>query len=220
MRIDIWSDVVCPFCWIGKRHLEEALEAFRTEHPDIPVEVVWRAFELDPSAPRLTEGEQTESAAQMLSRKYGMSLQEAEASQEQMAARFVELGLSFDWRSALFCSTFDSHRLAALAAEHDLSDVVDEGLRRAHFSEGRAISDPTVLRSIAHDAGLPMEEVDRLLAGDDYSEAVRQDVETGRQIGVRGVPFFVFDGRFAVSGAQPVGVFTQALQQALDSPED
>lgn len=216
MRIDIWSDVICPFCWIGKRHLETALESFRAQHPDIPVELVWRAYELDPTAPEVSGDEAGETSAQMLSRKYGMPLGEAEAGQEQMAARFEELGLTFDWRSARICSTFDAHRLAALAAEHGKADAVDEALRRAHFSEGLAISDPAVLRTIGLEAGLSKESVDRVLGGDEYTDTVRQDVETARQIGVRGVPFFVFDGRLAVSGAQPVEVFTQALQQALE----
>ena len=225
MRIDIWSDVICPFCWIGKRHLETALESFRVEHPETEVEVVWRAYELDPDAPRLAgdhAGESSnagENSAQMLSRKYGMSLAEAEAGQEQMAARFRELGLEFNWRTATVCSTFDAHRLAVLAAEHGKSDQVDEALRRAHFTEGRAISDPQVLRRIGVDAGLPADRLDSLLSGDDFSDRVREDVETARSIGVRGVPFFVFDGRLAVSGAQPVEVFEQALEQALNADE-
>ena len=220
MRIDIWSDVICPFCWIGKRHLETALETFLAEHPETEVEVVWRAYELDPSAPRLTDGATGESSAAMLSRKYGMPLAEAEAGQEQMAARFRELGLEFDWRTATICSTFDSHRLAALAADHGRADAVDEALRKAHFSEGRAISDPEVLRRIGLDAGLPADRLDALLAGQDFSDRVREDIETAREIGVRGVPFFVFDGRLAVSGAQPVEVFGQALEQALSGEEN
>lgn len=219
MRIDIWSDVICPFCWIGKRHLEKAMELFRTEHPDVPLEVVWRAFELDPTSPRVSGDQNTETSAQMLARKHGMPLSEAEAAQAQMAARFEELGLTFDWRSARICSTFDAHRLAALAAEHGTADAVDEALRRAHFSEGRAISDPVVLREIAAQAGIPADVVDRLLDGDGHADTVHQDVETARQFGVRGVPFFVFDGRLAVSGAQPVEVFSQALQQAFDGTD-
>lgn len=215
MRIDIWSDVVCPFCWIGKRHLEAALETFRARHPEIGVEVVWRAYELDPSAPRVVGDEPTETSGQMLSRKYGMSLADAEAGQEQMAARFTELGLDFDWRSARICSTFDAHRLAALAAEHGRADAVDEALRRAHFTEGRAISDPVVLHRIGVGAGLPAAEVDRVLRGDAYADLVHRDVETARGLGVRGVPFFVFDDRLAVSGAQPVEVFDRALEQAV-----
>lgn len=217
MRIDIWSDVICPFCWIGKRHLEAALESFRAEHPETDVEVIWRAYELDPSAPRITGDTHGENSAEMLSRKYGISLDEAEAGQEQMAARFRELGLEFNWRAATVCSTFDAHRLSGLAAEHSSSDAVDESLRKAHFSEGLAISDPDVLRRIGVDAGLPADRIDALLAGEDFSDRVREDVATARKLGVKGVPFFVFDGRVAVSGAQPSDVFRQALEQTLTS---
>lgn len=216
MRIDIWSDVVCPFCWIGKRHLETALERFRTEHPDTEVEVVWRAFELDPTAPRDGDDAVSESSAAMLARKYGMTLAEAEAGQEQMAARFRELGLEYDWRASRMTSTFDAHRLAALAADHGLSDEIDEALRRAYFTDGQKLSDPEVLRRVGTGAGLPADAVDRLLGSDEFGDRVRQDVETARGIGVKGVPFFVFDGKLAVSGAQPVEAFGQALDQARD----
>ena len=214
MRIDIWSDVICPYCWIGKRHLETALQAFRGRNPDVDVEIVWRAYELDPAAPRHQDGSTPESSAQMLSRKYGMSIAEAEAGQEQMAARFRELGLRYDWRAARITSTFDAHRLAALAARHGKADEVDEALRTAHFADGLSVADPGVLLRIGVDAGVPAEEVRQLLAGDDHAAAVHEDVETARAIGVKGVPFFVFDGRLAVSGAQPVEVFEQALARA------
>lgn len=219
MRIDIWSDVICPFCWIGKRHLEQALESFRGGHPDVPVEVVWRAYELDPASSTLTAGQRGESSAQMLSRKYGTPLADAETGQEQMAERFRDLGLEFDWRSAQICSTFDAHRLSALASRHGRSDVVDEAVRRAHFTAGLAVSDPDVLRRIGIEAGLPSDELDALLSGEDYADQVRKDIETAREIGVRGVPFFVLDGRLAVSGAQPVEVFSRALEQALAGNE-
>lgn len=212
MRIDIWSDVVCPFCWIGKRHLEKALETFRTNHPDTEVEVVWRAYELDPDAVPV----EAESSAELLARKYGMTLAEAEAGQEQMSERFRELGLDFDWRNIKRGSTFDAHRLAALAADHGVADAVDEALRHAHFSAGKALSDPEVLRQIGMEAGIPGEAVGTMITGNSYADRVREDVEAARGIGVQGVPFFVFGGRLAVSGAQPVDVFRQALEQALE----
>ena len=155
----------------------------------------------------------------MLAQKYGMSEADAEASQEQMAARFAELGLEYDWRSSQVCSSHDAHRLAALAAEHGRSDEVDEALRKAHFTDGHAISDPEVLRRIGVGAGLPAEAVDALLAGEGYADAVAKDIEIARGIGVQGVPFFVFEGRLAVSGAQPVEVFSQALEQARSGVE-
>lgn len=212
MRIDIWSDIICPYCWIGKRHLEAALADFRGRHPDADVDVVWRAFELDSNAP----AKATETAAQMLSRKYGVPLERAEAMQTQMAANFERLGLEFNWREAKVCNSFDAHRLAALARERGRADAVDEALKKAHFTDGEEIADHDVLRRIGAEAGLPAAEVTELLDGDAYADDVRRDIEAARQIGISGVPFFVFGGRLAVNGAQPVEVFAQALEQAWE----
>lgn len=210
MRIDIWSDVVCPFCWIGKRHLESALDGFRDEHPDAEVEVVWRAYELDPQAPASTD----ESNSERLAAKYGMHVAEADAMQEQIAKRFRAVGLEFDWRAARATNTHDAHRLAALATARGRGDAADEALKRAHFTDGELLSDPAVLSRIGTGIGLPAAEVDALLAGDTYSDAVRRDQAEARALGVTGVPFFVLDGRLAVSGAQPTDLFRRALERA------
>ena len=215
MRIDIWSDVVCPFCWIGKRHLEKALEGFRAEHPDAEVEVLWRAFQLDPNA----EASSTETIPEMISRKYNMPLEAAEESQDQMAQRFSALGLEFNWREAKSGNTFDAHRLAAMAADHDLDDEADEALKKAPFSEGRQASDHGVLREIRAPIGLDGEKVAAMLASDEYSIDVRHDMTMAQGLGISGVPFFVFDGKFAVNGAQPVDVFRQALATAWDESQ-
>lgn len=216
MRIDIWSDVVCPFCWIGKRHLERALDGFRADHPEADVEVVWRAYELDPTAPAAVD----ESNSERLAAKYSMSVEEADAMQAQIADRFREVGLEFDWRAARATNTHDAHRLAALAAAHGLADEADEALKRAHFTDGELLSDHAVLRRIGERIGLPGDEVASLLAGDAYRDAVRRDVEEARALGVTGVPFFVLDRRLAVSGAQPVELFRQALDRAWDERAD
>ncbi|HHX85407.1 MAG TPA: DsbA family oxidoreductase [Actinomycetales bacterium] len=210
MRIDIWSDVVCPFCWIGKRHLEAALDGFRVEHPDAEVEVVWRAYELDPQAPASTD----ESNSERLAAKYGMPVAEADAMQEQIAERFRAVGLEFDWRAARATNTHDAHRLAALATARGRGDAADEALKRAHFTDGELLSDPAVLSRIGTGIGLPAAEVDALLAGDAYADEVRRDQAEARALGVTGVPFFVLDGRLAVSGAQPTDLFRQALERA------
>lgn len=211
MRVDVWSDVVCPFCWIGKRHLEAALEGFRDAHPDVPVEVAWRAFQLDPSA---TPGAAGSNSAR-LAAKYGTSLAEAEAMQEQIAARFREVGLEFDWRNARPADTRDAHRLAALAAARGRGDAADEALKRAHFTDGELLSDHAVLRRIGERIGLPADEVEAVLAGTDYDDEVRRDIEEARSLGITGVPFFVVDGRLAVSGAQPPELLRHAVESAL-----
>lgn len=215
MRIDIWSDVVCPFCWIGKRHLETALEGFRAEHPDAEVEVLWRAFQLDPNA----AAESSETIAEMISRKYNMPLEAAVESQDQMAANFARVGLEFNWRETKQGNTFDAHRLAAMAADHDLDDEADEALKRAYFTDGRLISDHGVLREIGESIGLDGDAVAEMLASDKYALDVRHDITMAQGLGISGVPFFVFDGKFAVNGAQPVDVFRQALATAWDESQ-
>ncbi|MFD5867489.1 DsbA family oxidoreductase [Corynebacterium sp. NPDC060344] len=212
MRIDIWSDVVCPFCWIGKRHLEQALEGFRTEHPDAEVEILWRAFQLDPNA----DAESTETIPEMIARKYGMPLEAAVESQDQMAENFRTVGLEFNWREAKSGNTFDAHRLAAMAADQNLDDEADEALKKAYFTDGRQISDHGVLREIGESIGLDGGAVAEMLASDAYALDVRHDMTMAQGLGITGVPFFVFDGKFAVNGAQPVDVFRQALATAWD----
>ena len=212
MRIDIWSDVVCPFCWIGKRHLEKALEAFRAEHPDLEVEILWRAFQLDPNA----EAESSETIPEMISRKYNLPLEAAVESQDQMAATFASVGLEFNWREAKSGNTFDAHRLAAMASDHDLDDEADEALKKAYFTDGRLVSDHGVLREIGESIGLSGDDVAEMLASDKYALDVRHDMTMAQGLGISGVPFFVFDGKFAVNGAQPVDVFRQALATAWE----
>ncbi len=212
MRIDIWSDVVCPFCWIGKRHLEEALKEFRAEHGDTEVEILWRAFQLDPNA----DASSTETIPEMISRKYGIPLEAAVESQDQMAANFASVGLEFNWRDAKAGNTFDAHRLAAMASDRGLDDEADEALKKAYFTDGRLVSDHAVLREIGESIGLPGDEVAEMLASDAYAIDVRHDMTMAQGLGISGVPFFVFDGKFAVNGAQPVDVFRQALATAWE----
>ena len=207
MRIDIWSDIVCPFCYIGKRHLELALERF--EHRD-QVEVVWHSFELDPTIEAVSD----QPLAEKIASKYGISLAQSEASQESVAERAASVGLEFNWREAKFGNTFDAHRLVHLAATHGLADTAHERLMRAYFTEGVAVGDHAELQRLGEEIGLPADEVRRVLAEGEYADAVREDEEQARGLGVSGVPFFVLDQRLAVSGAQPVELFTQALERA------
>ncbi|XVX20068.1 DsbA family oxidoreductase [Actinomycetota bacterium] len=207
VKIDIWSDIVCPFCYIGKRHLELALERF--EHRD-EVEVVWHSFELDPTIEPVADATLVEKIAT----KYGMSLGQSEASQRGIAERAAEVGLTFNWQDARFGNTFDAHRLVHLAAGHGLADAAHERLMRAYFTEGVAVGDTAELQRLGEEIGLPADEVRELLAGDAHSDAVRADEEQARAYGITGVPFFVLDGKYGVSGAQPVELFEQALAQA------
>lgn len=207
MRVEIWSDIACPWCYIGRRRFERALAQFEGRGQ---VEVVWRSFQLDPSAPPEYPG----TSNDMLMRKYGISQEQAEA----MHARVIELGAQegLEYRFDLVRpgNTFDAHRLLHLAAAHGLQGEMKERLQRAHFTEGLLVSDRETLVKLAVEVGLEAEEVRRVLASASYADAVQADIRRAQMLGINGVPFFVFGGRYAVSGAQPAELFTTALERA------
>ena len=209
LTVDIWSDVVCPWCYIGKRRFEAALEQF--EHRDA-VSVTWHSFELDPDAPPVAEGK----PAERLSAKYGMSVDEATERQVEITELAAQEGLTYDLAESRGGNTFDAHRLVHLGGEHGRADQVKERLMAGYFSEREAIGDRQTLQRLAVEAGLPADEVQQLLEGDRFAEAVRADERTATQLGIRGVPFFVLDRKYGLSGAQPAEVILQALQQAWD----
>jgi predicted DsbA family dithiol-disulfide isomerase len=210
MRIDIWSDVVCPWCYIGKRRFEEALAAFPGRDE---VEVVYRSFELDPRAPE----EGTESVAEALGRKYGGGPAGAQQMMDQVGQVAAEVGLEFDYAHATHSRTVDAHRLLHLALERGgpaLQGRLKEALLSAYFTQGRSMGDRGVLREVATSTGLDASEVDAVLGSDAFTGDVQADIELARSYGISGVPFYVVDGKFGISGAQPVEVFVQALERA------
>jgi predicted DsbA family dithiol-disulfide isomerase len=209
IRVEIWSDVVCPFCYIGKRQLEAALKQFEGRDR---VRVAWKSFELDRNADR----GRNISVYEMLAGKYGMSLEEARQSTEQVARRAAEVGLRIDFDRVVPANSFDAHRLAHLAAKHGLQDKAHERLFAAHFTEGLRIDDVETLRRIGLDLGLDAEEVNKVLEGDAYASDVRQEEKEASSLGVQGVPFFLFNRTDVISGAQPVEKFTEALRTASD----
>ncbi|PWN00937.1 disulfide bond formation protein DsbA [Nocardioides silvaticus] len=211
MRIDIWSDVVCPWCSIGKRRLERALADF--PHRD-EVEMVFHSFLLDPGAPT----EPTETAQQMLARKYGLSLEEAAEKQGAVIAVAAELGM--DWSrhpDSPHAATVDAHRLLHLAlAEGGRGQqaALKDALLHAYFGEARNLADHDVLREVATGIGLDAGRVSAVLASEEYADAVAADVAQARAYGANGVPFFVVDEKYGVSGAQPTELFAQLLERA------
>ncbi|HEY8077138.1 MAG TPA: DsbA family oxidoreductase [Labilithrix sp.] len=207
LRVDVWSDLVCPWCAIGKRRFQTALARF-----DHEVELVWHAFELDPSAP----ASRVEDNASRLAHKYGMSRDDAVERMEQLRETAAHEGLTFDLVHARSGNTFDAHRVLKLARTHGVEDVVVERLFRGYMSERKAIGDPETLVELASDAGLDAEEVRATLAGDRFADEVRADEELARRIGISGVPFFVMGGVLGVSGAQSPEVFVRALAQAWE----
>ncbi len=209
LRIDVWSDIACPWCYVGKRRLEAALARF--PHRD-SVEVVWRAFELDSAAPRVRDP--AVSYSERLSRKYGTSAAQAEAMLRRMTDVAAADGLQFRFDRIRPGNTFDAHRVLHLAHELHVQDAVKERFLRAYMTEGEAIGEPEVLVRLAAEAGLPAEQVRELLAGDRYSRQVRADEEQARSLNISGVPFFVIAGRYGLSGAQPSETILEALTQA------
>jgi predicted DsbA family dithiol-disulfide isomerase len=207
MKVEIWSDVVCPWCYVGKRRFESALSRF--EHAD-EVEVVWRSFELDPEAPRRREG----TAAEHLGRKYGMSEEQVAASWERLAGLAEAEGLEYHLDRTAGGSSFDAHRLIHLAAAHGMQDEMKERLLLAYFTEGAAIGEPEVLQRLGVEVGLDGAEVAELLAGDRFAAEVREDEHRAQLFGISGVPFFGIDERYGVSGAQSADLILSALEQA------
>jgi predicted DsbA family dithiol-disulfide isomerase len=209
MQVDIWSDIACPWCYIGKRRFEQALERF--EHRD-EVEVTWRSFELDPEAPP----ERTGDLVSLLAAKYGMSVEQARASQEQLVATAAAEGLDFRFDIARSGLTFDGHRLVHLAAQHGLADAMKERLLRAYFTEGELISDHEALLRMATEVGLSKLEARIVLGGDRYADEVRADEAIAQRLGIGAVPTFVVDRRLAVSGANPPDQLLALLEQGWE----
>jgi predicted DsbA family dithiol-disulfide isomerase len=209
LRIDIWSDIACPWCYVGKRHLEQALERFA--HKD-DVEIVWRAFELDPSAPAVRDTSQ--SYAERLARKYGTQPPQAQLMIDRMTATAAKDGLEFRFDRIRPGNTFDAHRLLHLAHERGVQDAMKERLMRAYLTEGEAIGERDVLVRLAGEAGLDEQEARDALDSERYAPEVRQDEAIARELGITGVPFFVLAGRLGVSGAQPADVLLGALDRA------
>jgi len=209
MNIDVWSDIVCPWCYIGKRRLETALSRF--EHRD-KITLTWRSYQLNPEAPKVA----TETTVQMLARKYGVSMEEAEAMQTRVRDVAAQEGLKYRLDITRSENSFDAHRLLHLAREHGKQDALKERLFAGYFLEGASLGDAETLLRMATEAGLDKDAAAQVLAGDAHADAVRADIAQARSIGVQGVPFFVLGGRYGLSGAQPADTFLQALRKAWD----
>ncbi|HXT34553.1 MAG TPA: DsbA family oxidoreductase [Chloroflexota bacterium] len=206
MNVEIWSDIVCPWCYIGKRRFEAALARFA--HRDA-ARVTWRSFELDPTASPRPAG----TLDELLARKYGQTVEQAAAGHARLTALAAEDGLEYHFDRAQHGNTFDAHRLTHLAAALGLQDAMEERLMRAYFTEGLPIGDPDTLIQLAVEVGIDAEEARTALAGDAYAAEVRADEERAGAFGIRGVPFMVVDEAYGVSGAQPASVFLDALEK-------
>lgn len=209
MKIEVWSDYVCPFCYIGKRRLEEAIES--TGFGD-KVEVVFKAFELDPNSPQTSEKSMTE----VLAEKYNSSLEEAKNMTGNVVEQAKTVGLAYDFENLRPANTFDAHRLAKLAEQEGVGAEIAEKLLEAYFIEARQIGTHEELLKVAEVVGVSAERAKQVLESDEFAADVKKDIEEAGQIGVQGVPFFVIDRKYAISGAQPAETFANALQKAFE----
>lgn len=210
LNIDIWSDVVCPFCYIGKRHLEQALEGF----PQLnTVELRWHSFQLDPNTPR----DSTQDTLNVLMAKYGMSQGQVEAMMGRVQQMGAAAGLDLKLPQTLRTNTFDAHRLLQLAKGYGKQSEAKERLLAAYFTELRHLGQSDTLVALMAEIGLPAAEVAAVLTSERFSKEVLTDQAQAQEMGISGVPYFVFNQQVALSGAQPVAVFQQAIRLALEN---
>lgn len=209
MRIDIWSDYACPFCYIGKRKLEKALEEFKGKED---IEIVWRSFQLDPNAKDSTDIDMVSG----LAKKYNMSIEKAQEMIDQMNNMAKEVGLNYNFKDMIETNTMKAHRLATYAKEFDLMGEMNERLLKAHFIDGINIGDIEVLGNLAEEVGLNKEDVINMLNSDKFIKEVEMDRYEAQQLEINSVPFFVFDNKYGVQGAQPTEAFIDVLKKAFD----
>lgn len=209
MKIEIWSDIMCPFCYVGKRRLETALAQFPHRQE---MDIVWRSFELDPAM----QTKPGQNIHEFLAERKGVSLAQGRQMNEHMGQIAREVGLHFDFDNMVPVNTFLAHRFIHLAAKHGQQDAAKERVLAAYFTEGRNVADLDTLVELGTGLGLDAGEIRTALQADDYAQEVRHDEYQARQIGVRGVPYFVFDDKYAVSGAQPSELFLEVLEKVWE----
>lgn len=210
LKIEIWSDVMCPFCYIGKRKLEGALDQF--PHKD-KVEIEWKSFQLDPN----TQSIPGKTTGDYLAERYGRDKQWADEMQENVSNQAKAEGLEYHFDKAIIANSFDAHRLSHLAKKYHKGNELEEIIFKAYFTEGKDVANHETLVELGLQVGLDETEIRNMLASDEFADAVRSDIAEAQQIGVRGVPFFVMDRKYAVSGAQPVENFIQTLEKTWET---
>jgi len=211
MKIKIWSDIMCPFCYIGKRNFENALAQF--SHAD-ELEIEWKSFQLDPTIPKM---KQRVDVYEYLAKSKGFSIEDSKAMHENVVRMAKNVGLEYNFDRAVIANSFDAHRLIQFAKTKGLGNEIEEALFAAYFTIGLDMSDLDTLSQIGISIGLSPLELQTFLQSEDFSTEVHNDILEAQKFGVRGVPYFVLDNRFAISGAQPSAVFSEALEKAFNS---
>ncbi|WP_026883969.1 DsbA family oxidoreductase [Clostridium akagii] len=209
MKIEVWFDFVCPFCYMGKRKLEIALEKF--EHRD-EVELVFRSFELDPSSEKKFD----ENINEIIAKKYGISVEQAKASNNQITAEAQSIGLNYNFDNIMPTNSFDAHRLAQYAKTEGKMNELSERILKAYFVDSLNISDHKVLASLAGEVGINSLKALSILESDQYGEEVRKDEEIASKLRISGVPYFVINNKYTVSGAQSSEIFLETLEKARE----
>ncbi len=208
MKVEIWSDIMCPFCYIGKRHFEEALKQFPEADK---IEIEWHSFQLDPNLPKPASDQ---NVYEYLAQRKGMSVEQSKAMHQNVVQMAQAAGLNYDFDKTVVANSFDAHRLIQFAKTKNKGDEAEEVLFKAYFTEGKNMCDTNTLLQLAKDIGLDESETKTILNSNAFSAEVKKDIEIASQIGVNGVPFFVFDRKYAVSGAQPSASFVNILQKS------
>jgi len=208
MKVEIWSDVMCPFCYIGKRRFENALQQFPFKDQ---IEIEWKSFQLNPNI----KYEPGKNINQFLAEHKGISIERAKEMNDYVTNMAAAEGLRYDFDKAVVANSFDAHRFSHLAAKHGKGDAAEESLFKAYFTEGKNISDRDTLVELGENIGLNKEEVKQTLESNNYANEVQNDIAEAEALGIRGVPFFVLDRKYAVSGAQSADAFVQALERSF-----
>jgi len=209
MLIEVWSDFVCPFCYLGKRRLEIALEKFAYKDE---VELVFKSFELDPLSEKKFDG----NIHEYIAKKYGIPVEQAKASNNQLVAEAKDIGLNYNFDDLIRTNTFDAHRVVHYAKAEGKMKELSERIFKAYFVDSLNISDYKVLASLAYEVGLNSDKTLSILESDQYGKEVRKDEETASKLGISGVPYFVINNKYAVNGAQPPELFLEALEKARE----
>jgi len=212
MRVDIWSDVMCPFCYIGKRRFEAALASFNHKEN---IEVVWHSFQLDPDS----KPQPDKDVYTWLAERKGISLAQSKQMHERVVNMAKDAGLEYNFDKAVIANSFDAHRIAQYAKTQGKGDAIEEQLFRGYFTEGKDISNHEVLTDMCVSIGLDAAAVKAILSGNDFADAVHEDVNMASQLRINGVPFFVLNNKYGVSGAQESATFAQALNKAWEEYE-
>ncbi len=209
MKVEIWSDIMCPFCYIGKRNFEAALKEFDAKNE---IEIEWKSFQLDPTIPKSFE--KKVSTYEYLAERKGMPVERSKEMHDNIVETAKKVGLTYNFEKAVVANSFDAHKLIQLAKTKGLGDAAEESLFKAYFTDGKDMSDHSTLIQLGNEIGLNEEEITAALSSEEFDSKVNFDISEGSQLGVTGVPFFVFDRKYAISGAQPIETFLNALKQS------